>query len=401
MAAPKKVPAPPQPKPVDAKTAEQIRNEARGKANVAQAAQNIRNIALGKATVNQAVKNTKKDVVKEDKFVPKDTTDTTDTTLTTGIDSATQAELDRLKEELAALRGERSTASAAATAEKRQSVYDFIRTRAEELGIGVAIADRIIDLVAQQGYSLRAVDIEIQTTPEYKARFAGIEKYKKNFASDIAAGKKAAQPTPAEYIAYEKDAQKVLNRFGLADLANQETYAELIGGDVSLLEVTERITDVYDRVQNADDVLKTQLSTYFPTYGTSDFARALLTGKTPQDMASQLKRRLTAAEISSEASRAGLTTSAERAEQLQAMGVSRTLARAGYAKISELQPTVSKLQSIYGGEEITQAELEAEQFQGLASQKRKKLEQTEQATFAGRSGTSQVSLSQKGTAGTF
>ncbi len=47
------------------------------------------------------------------------------------------------------------------------------------------------------------------------------------------------------------------------------------------------------------------------------------------------------------------------------------------------------------------SELEAEQFQGLASQKRKKLEQTEQATFAGRSGTSQVSLSQKGTAGTF
>ncbi len=78
--------------------------------------------------------------------------------------------------------------------------------------------------------------------------------------------------------------QNVLNRFGLADLANQETYSDLIGGDVSILEVTERITDVYDRVQNADDVLKTQLSTYFPTYGTSDFARALLTGKTPQDM---------------------------------------------------------------------------------------------------------------------
>ncbi len=101
-----------------------------------------------------------------------------------------------------------------------------------------------------------------------------------------------------------------------------------------------------------------------------------------------------------QASRAGLTTSAERAQQLEQMGVSRTLARAGYAKISELQPTVSKLQSIYGGEQVTQAELEAEQFQGLASQRRKKLEQTEQATFAGRSGVSQVSLSQQGTAGT-
>jgi len=322
-------------------------------------------------------------------------------------DTTSQAELDRQAAaraeaaRQAELEAQKTAAKAAETAEKRQSVYDFIKTQAETMGIGVGIADRIIDLVANQGYSSRAVDLAIADTPEYKARFAGIEKYKKNFASDIAAGKKAAQPTPAEYIAYEKQAQNVLNRFGLADLANQETYSDLIGGDVSILEVTERITDVYDRVQNADDVLKTQLSTYFPTYGTSDFARALLTGKTPQDMASQLKRRLTAAEISSEASRAGLTTSAERAEQLQAMGVSRTLARAGYAKISELQPTVSKLQSIYGGEQVTQAELEAEQFQGLASQKRKKLEQTEQATFAGRSGTSQVSLSQKGTAGTF
>jgi len=322
-------------------------------------------------------------------------------------DTTSQAELDRQAAaraeaaRQAELEAQKTAAKAAETAEKRQSVYDFIKTQAETMGIGVGIADRIIDLVANQGYSSRAVDLAIADTPEYKARFAGIEKYKKNFASDIAAGKKAAQPTPAEYIAYEKQAQNVLNRFGLADLANQETYSDLIGGDVSILEVTERITDVYDRVQNADDVLKTQLSTYFPTYGTSDFARALLTGKTPQDMASQLKRRLTAAEISSEASRAGLATSAERAQQLEQMGVSRTLARAGYSKISELQPTVSKLQSIYGGEEITQAELEAEQFQGLASQKRKKLEQTEQATFAGRSGTSQVSLSQKGTAGTF
>jgi len=396
--APKKVPGP-LPKP-PAKTPEQIRNEALGKANVAQAAANVRNLALGKATVSQVVPKTtvpKSNIPKETKIVPQDTVVTT-----TNISPEIQAILDKQAADIAELTAQRSAASTAATAEKRQSAYDFIRTKAEELGIGTAIADRIIDLVANQGYSIRAVDIEIQNTPEYKARFAGIEKYKKNFASDIAAGKKAAQPSPAEYIAYEKQAQNVLNRFGLAGLANQETYADLIGGDVSILEVTERITDVYDRIQNADDVLKTQLSTYFPTYGTSDFARALLTGKTPQDMASQLKRRLTAAEISSEASRAGLATSAERAEQLQSMGVSRTLARAGYSKIAEQKGITEKLGSIYG-QDVTniQTELEAEQFQGLASQRRKKLEQTEQATFAGRSGTSQVSLSQRGTAGTF
>jgi hypothetical protein len=319
-------------------------------------------------------------------------------------DTTSQADLDARAAAAAAeaarqatLQAQATAAQAARTAENRASAYDFIRSRAEELGIGVAIADRIIDLVADKGLSLRAVDLEIQTTPEYKARFAGIEKYKQNFASDIAAGKKAAQPTPAEYIAYEKQAQNVLNRFGLADLANQETYADLIGGDVSITEVTERITDVYDRVQNADDVLKTQLSTYFPTYGTSDFARALLTGKTPQDMASQLKRRLTTAEIASEATRAGLMTNAERAQQLEQMGVSRNLARAGFSKIAEQQPVLEKLGGIYG-EQVSQEELEAEQFQGLASARRKRLEATERASFTGRAGTSQVSLTQ-GTAG--
>jgi|688.fasta_scaffold26087_1 uncharacterized protein YbjQ (UPF0145 family) len=391
--APKRVPGP-LPKP-SAKTPEQIRNEALGKsANVAQAAANIRNLALGKATVSQVVPKTtnQSNVLKETKIVPEDTV-----TTTAGISPDIQIILDQQAAEIAELKAQRSAASTAATAEKRQSAYDFIRTRAEELGIGVGIADRIIDLVANQGYSTRAIDIEIQTTPEYKARFAGIEKYKKNFAADIAVGKKAAQPSPADYIAYEKQAQNVLNRFGLASLANQETYADLIGGDVSILEVTERITDVYDRIQNADDVLKTQLSSYFPTYGTSDFARALLTGKTPQDMASQLKRRLTAAEISSEASRAGLATNAERAEQLQSMGVSRTLARAGFSKIAEQQPLLEKLGGIYG-EQVSQEELEAEQFQGLASARRKRLEATERASFTGRAGTSQVSLTQ-GTAG--
>jgi hypothetical protein len=114
-------------------------------------------------------------------------------------------------------------------------------------------------------------------------------------------------------------------------------------------------------------------------------------------MASQLKRRLTTAEIASEATRAGLMTNAERAEQLQSMGVSRTLARAGFSKIAEQQPVLEKLGGIYG-EQVSQEELEAEQFQGLASARRKRLEATERASFTGRAGTSQVSLTQ-GTAG--
>jgi UV DNA damage repair endonuclease len=112
-------------------------------------------------------------------------------------------------------------------------------------------------------------------------------------------------------------------------------------------------------------------------------------------MANRLKNKLAAAEISSEASRAGLGLDAARALELQAMGVSRTLARAGYSKISEQQQRLGMLGSIYETDVTDlQTELEAEQFQGLASQRRKRLTSQEGATFSGRAGTSQVSLGQ-------
>lgn len=281
----------------------------------------------------------------------------------------------------------------------RQSAYDLARAFAEEYGIGASIADRIIDLVAKQGYTQTAVRLELQNTPEYKARFKGIELYKQNFASDISAGSKAAALTPADYIKAEKEYQEILTRYGLGDLGNQDTYAELIGGDVSAVELKDRVENVYDRIQNADDVLKEQLKTYFPQLEEADFAKALLTGRSPDDMANSLKRRVSQAEISSEAARAGLGgLSVERAEQLAAMGLTRTIARAGYSRIAEQQSRLGTLADIYGTSATgLQEELEAEQFQGLASQRRKQLTEQEKATFSGRSGISQVSLQQRTT----
>lgn len=316
-------------------------------------------------------------------------TGTKDTVITPQIDPNLLAQLEALKAENALLKSNKE----AATAAQRQSAFDMLRELAQKYDMPATIADRLIDLVANQGYTGTAVTLELQNTPEFKERFAGIEEYKKNFASDIAAGKKAAAPTPSDYIAYEKVYQQVLTRFGLADLANRDTYAQLIGGDVSPNEVTDRVTNVYDRVMNADDALKQQLNQFFPTFGTSDFARALLTGTSPKDMASQLQRKLAAAEISSEAQRVGLTTSVQRAMDLQQMGLSRSQARAGYATIAEQQPVLEKLGQISDiNTSDIQSELEQEQFTGLASQRRKKLVELEKSRFLGSSGTSKVSL---------
>jgi hypothetical protein len=285
--------------------------------------------------------------------------------------------------------------------QQRQSAFDLARAFAVQYGLGESIADRIVDLTVNQGYTETAITLALQQSPEYKARFSGIEKYKQNYATDIAAGRKAQPLTPAQYIKAEQEYQEILNRYGLPDLASQETFSELVGGDVSAIELKDRVENVYDKIRNADSVLKEQLATYFPTLTESDFAKSLLTGKSPEEMASSLKRRVSQAEISSEAARAGLGgLTVGRAAELEQMGLTRTIARAGYSRIAEQQTALQKLGSIYQ-QDVTgiQTELEAEQFQGLASQRRKRLEQTEQAAFAGRSGISQVSLSQ-GTAGT-
>jgi hypothetical protein len=281
------------------------------------------------------------------------------------------------------------------TAAKRQSAYDLLKELANAYDIGEGIADRIINLIVDKGYTNTAVRLELQNTPEYKERFQGIQLYNKNFANDIAAGRKAAALTPADYIKAEKDYQEILTRYGLGNLATRGTYATLIGGDVSAAEVTDRIVNVYDKIRNADEVLKTQLQSFFPSYNESDFAEVLLTESTPEGMANRLKNKLAAAEISSEASRAGLGLDAARALELQAMGVSRTLARTGYSKIADQQQRLGMLGSIYETDVTDlQTELEAEQFQGLASQRRKRLTSQEGATFSGRAGTSQVSLGQ-------
>jgi hypothetical protein len=288
----------------------------------------------------------------------------------------------------------------AATAAAQQSAFDLARGLASQFGLGEGIANRLIDMVSNQGYTPEAVNLAIQETPEFKERFKGLELYKKNFAADIETGRKAMPPTPQQYIGFEQYYQEVLNRYGLGDLATRDTFAQFIGGDVSPMEVQERVEKVYDKVINADDLLKEQLRTYFPNLGTSDFAKALLTGSSPEDMATQLQRKVSRAEISSEMARAGLGVRQPLAEELQTLGVTREEARKGFSKVAGALAPTQKLAQIYEGTAAgIEEELIGEELKGLQSQRRRRLQQQEQAAFSGRAGITATSL-QRQAAGT-
>lgn len=275
----------------------------------------------------------------------------------------------------------------------RVSAKAVAKSLAVGLGLRDTIVDKISDLIINQGYTDESVQVAMRDLPEFKERFAGIDKYNKTFAADIASGRKAQAPDPFTYIQLEKDYQEILTRSGLGDLANQSTYAELIGGDVSVEETKSRIVNAYDKINNADELLKTQLRTYFPTLDNTDFAKALLTGKNPEDMAAQLQRKVQRAEISSEMARFNLQPSQAVAAELETLGITREAARTGFGKVAEALTPVQKLAQIYEGTAAgVQEELTAEQFKGLQSQRRKKLEERERAAFAGSAGISTVSL---------
>jgi hypothetical protein len=278
--------------------------------------------------------------------------------------------------------------------DERKSAYQLLIDEFTQMGIP-SLADAV------RGYMVEDVDPalvpgRLVETPAYKERFAGNQ-------GRITKG--LAAYSPREYIQAEETYKNLLDSAGLRDLANKNTFTSLISGGVSPVEVQDRIQNVFNKIDNADDVLKQQLGRYFNEFGIADpnvqraqVASALLTGETSS---LALERQLKKAQLRAGAALAqydvGESTIESLQKQLEAQGVSDIYgtAQAGFKTLSEIQPTTTKLAQIYGAElPALQTELEQESFLGLRSQRRKKLQEQEQATFGGRAGTSQASLSQ-------
>lgn len=283
--------------------------------------------------------------------------------------------------------------------QERKNAYQLLIDEFTQMGIPT-LADAV------RGYMVEDVDPELvpgrlTETEAYKQRFAGNEGRK---------AKGLSVYSPREYLQAEETYKSLLDSAGLQDLATQNTFSSLISGAVSPVEVQDRIQNVFNKIDNADDALKSQIGTYFSQYGIMDpnvqrgqIASALLTGETSS---LALERQLKKAQLRAGATMArydvGETTIESLQKQLEAQGVSDVYgtAQSGFKTLAETAPTASKLAEIYKTDVSgLQEELQQEAFFGLKSQRRKKLEEQEQAAFAGQAGISQVSLTQRPVAG--
>ena len=233
--------------------------------------------------------------------------------------------------------------------------------------------------------------LQIKQDPIYKARFRGNQ-------VRLDSGLNAL--SEAEYLGLEDTYSQVMNQYGLGDYfgktreARQTKLADIIGGDISAVELKSRISTVVDRVNNADPSIKTQLKEFYPSITETDLVKYFLD---PKETLPQLQEKVTSAEIGAAATGQGLKTSMTSASDLARYGIDRAAAIKGYSTIGGILPEATKLSGIYGEAKIdyTQATAEQEVFKGNASaeRKRKQLAALESAQFGGSAGVGTAGLS--------
>jgi hypothetical protein len=264
-----------------------------------------------------------------------------------------------------------------------ESAYALLLEQFSQYGLG-ALVEPLKDLIVE-GLSPAEFTLRLRDTDAYKKRFAAN-------AARINKGLRAL--SEAEYIGLEDQYQSIMRNYGLpasyytrGEMGRQEGFEKFIGGDVSAAELEDRIQTAQNRVINAAPEVATSLRSFYPDITDGDILAYALD---PDKALTEIRRKVTAAEIGAGAAMAGLTTGVARAEELGRYGVTAQAARQGFQTVAEVAPRGGQLASFYKETPYTQTTAEQEVF-GLtgateAARQRKKLTQLEQASFAGQAG---------------
>ena len=300
------------------------------------------------------------------------------------------SEAEQFAAQQALLLKQQQEANAAAAKESRQSAYDLLYQQFSQYGLGALVEP--LKALVQENVSPSEFALRLQQTDAYKKRFAANQ-------DRIAKGLRALNP--AEYIGLEDQYQNIMRNYGLpasyytkGDLGIQEGFNKLLANDVSATELEDRVMTAQSRVVNANPEVKQALRSFYPDITDGDILAYTLD---PTKALTDIKRKVTAAEIGGAALGAGLATSQLAAENLANYGVTKGQAQQGYGAIAEFLPTGQKLSQIYQETPYTQQQAEQEIFNladsAEAAKKRKRLSQLETATFSGSSGAGGGALS--------
>ena len=291
---------------------------------------------------------------------------------------------------------------------KRKSAYDLLYEEFDRYGLGSLVAG-IKDLI-ESDTPPSEFTLKLRQTPAYLKRFSAN-------AKRIANGFKAVDE--ATYLGLEDKYQEIMMNYGLPSsyyaqsvdpvtgIKTQAGFEELIAGNVDPVTLEERLIYGKKKVLDSNPEVYRALKQFYPDITDGDILAYVVNPKNALD---DIKRKVTTAEIGGAAIQAGLNLGntpeeraayAARAKELEAAGITKAQAAAGYTEIAQFAPRGSQLSEIYKQSPYTQTTAEAELF-GLAGKteaqkERKKLTELETAAFSGRAGAGAISRDRAGT----
>jgi hypothetical protein len=276
---------------------------------------------------------------------------------------------------------------------ERKSAYDLLYSEFKNYGLEALVTP--LKSLIEEGVSPSEFTLRLRETDAYKKRFAAN-------AQRVAKGLRAL--SEAEYIGTEDQYQDVMRRYGMpetyytkGELGIQSGFEKFLAGDVSAVELEDRIQTAQNRVVNSNPEVAKALKEFYPGISNGDILAYVLD---PANAIENIKRKVTAAEIGGAAIQSGLKTGMTRAEELAAAGITKQQAQQGFQTVAEVAPRGGQLAEIYKQDPYTQTTAEQEVF-GLtgavdAARQRKKLTQLETAAFSGSAGQGAIARDRAG-----
>ena len=160
-------------------------------------------------------------------------------------------------------------ANAVAGRADRQSAYDLLLSQFKQYGLE-ALVEPLKGLITS-GASPAEFTIKLRESDAYKKRFAAN-------AQRVAGGLRAL--SEFEYTQLEDQYQNTMMRYGLpenyyarGEMGRQEGFEKFIAGDVSAIELEDRISTAQKRVLNANPEVTAALKQFYPEITNGDILR--------------------------------------------------------------------------------------------------------------------------------
>lgn len=266
----------------------------------------------------------------------------------------------------------------------QQSAYDQLYALLDEFGLG-SLAGTVKQLLLDGINDSASIQLRLQETAEWKARFAGNEMLKSKGLGVL---------SPAEYLAVERSYAQVMKQYGLPSgfYDDPSDFAKFIGNSVAPSEVQTRVQMYADLANREDPATRAQLQSM--GMGQGDLLAYMIDPARAQPL---IQNKYQTALIGSAARRAGVAADNTYASSLAARGVTEQQAAEGYGLISGSLKDAGLLAGA-SGESYGLADMQAEVFgnDGGAGKKRKRLASQERARFGGSQGTAAGALRQSG-----